>query len=50
MLQGDDEDVQALVVDNGSGMCKAGAGDEYSPRPPSRVLLYFSPNRPTGRT
>ena len=50
MLQGDDEDVQALVVDNGSGMCKAGASGAHSPHPPSRLLLYFSPNRSTGHT
>jgi len=29
---GDDEDVQALVVDNGSGMCKAGFAGDDAPR------------------
>ena len=28
----DDEDVQALVVDNGSGMCKAGFAGDDAPR------------------
>ena len=27
-----DDDVSALVVDNGSGMCKAGFGGEDAPR------------------
>ena len=27
-----DEDVQALVVDNGSGMCKAGFAGDDAPR------------------
>ena len=30
--QADDEDVQALVVDNGSGMCKAGFAGDDAPR------------------
>ena len=28
----DDEEVQALVVDNGSGMCKAGFAGDDAPR------------------
>ena len=28
----EDEDVQALVVDNGSGMCKAGFAGDDAPR------------------
>ncbi len=28
----DDEDIAALVVDNGSGMCKAGFAGEEAPR------------------
>jgi len=31
----DDEDVQALVVDNGSGMCKAGFAGDDAPRGPA---------------
>ena len=37
ILQGDDEDVQALVVDNGSCMCKAGASACFSSLALSRV-------------
>jgi len=33
----DDEDVQALVVDNGSGMCKAGFAGDDAPRGPASV-------------
>lgn len=29
---GDDEEVAALVVDNGSGMCKAGFAGDDAPR------------------
>jgi actin len=28
----DDDDIAALVVDNGSGMCKAGFAGEEAPR------------------
>ena len=31
-MSADDEDVQALVVDNGSGMCKAGFAGDDAPR------------------
>ena len=31
-LLGDDDDIQALVVDNGSGMCKAGFAGDDAPR------------------
>jgi actin len=31
-MSDDDEEVQALVVDNGSGMCKAGFAGDDAPR------------------
>ena len=38
-----DDDVSALVVDNGSGMCKAGFGGEDAPRAVHQLLVdhYF---------
>ncbi len=46
----DDDDVQALVVDNGSGMCKAGFAGDDAPRAvfpsltPSCPHLLLSPS------
>ena len=46
-----DEDVAALVIDNGSGMCKAGFAGDDAPRavfpsivgrPRHQVLIFFS--------
>lgn len=46
-----DEDVAALVIDNGSGMCKAGFAGDDAPRavfpsivgrPRHQVRLYFN--------
>ena len=45
-----DEDVAALVIDNGSGMCKAGFAGDDAPRavfpsivgrPRHQVLIFF---------
>lgn len=53
-----DEDVQALVVDNGSGMCKAGFAGDDAPRAvfpsivgrPKHPGIMVSPIRRTQRT
>ena len=35
-----DEEIQALVVDNGSGMCKAGFAGDDAPRA-GKFAFYF---------